>query len=203
MGTATSTRSEPDTPEVVRNGTVIRNGVNVDQLVGTIEAIKADPGLAQFQFRTRSRWENGGRSVTTVQGFHGAGQEDTSRSQPFEVASDEPPVLLGGNSAPNAVELVLTALASCLSVGFVYNAAAQGIRIEALDFELEGDVDLHGFLGLSERVRPGFRDIRLVWRVRADAPRATLEALCDYVQRTSPVLDILRNPVPVSIALAR
>ena len=115
---------------------------------------------------------------------------------------DEPPVLLGTNTAPNAVEAMLHALASCLIVGFVYNAAARGITINALDFDLEGDLDLHAFLGLSETVRPGFSEIRVRYRVDADAPRETLEELGEYVQRTSPVLDIVRNPVPVSVKLA-
>lgn len=111
-------------------------------------------------------------------------------------------MLLGGNAGPNAVEAILHALASCLAVGFVYNAAAQGITVESLNFDLEGDLDLQAFLGLSEDVRPGFENIRLTYRVKSDAPREKIEALCDYVQRTSPVLDMLRNPVPVSVALA-
>ena len=182
----------------------ITNGVNVDQLVQTIDAIKANPDLAKFQFRARTRWEGGGRSRTSIQGFYGAGQEDTSRSRPFELVGDEPPVLLGSDTGPNAVETVLAALASCITVGYVYNAAAQGIRIESLDFDLEGDLDLHTFLGLRDpgQSRPGFSNIRLIYRVKADAPREKLEELCDYVQHTSPVLDIIRNPVPVSVELA-
>jgi uncharacterized OsmC-like protein len=99
------------------------------------------------------------------------------------------------------VEAVLHALASCLAVGFAYNAAAQGIKLERLEFDLEGDVDLHGFLGLSEKVRPGYESIRVTCRVKADAPREKLVELCDYVKRTSPVLDVVRNPVPVSVML--
>jgi uncharacterized OsmC-like protein len=117
------------------------------------------------------------------------------------VEGDEPPVLLGNNAGPNAVEAVLHALASCLAVGFVYNAAAQGIKVDALDFTLEGDIDLHGFLGLSDKVRAGYQDIRLSYRVKSSAPREKIEELCDYVQKTSPVLDIIRNPVPVTISL--
>lgn len=177
------------------------NGVNVDQLVGTINAIRADPAIARFQFRAETDWVDGGHCRTTIQSFHGAKQEDTSRSRPFVLEGDEPPVLLGGNASPNAVEAVLHALAACLSVGFIYNAAAQGIRVQALSFRLEGDIDLHGFLGLSDTVRPGYEGIRLSYRVKADAPREKLEALCEYVQKTSPVLDIIRNPVPVSIEL--
>jgi uncharacterized OsmC-like protein len=177
------------------------NGVNVEQLVGTINAIKANPDLALFKFRAKNEWVNGGNSRTSIQSFYGAGQEDSSRDKPFVLEGDEPPVLLGANAGPNAVEAVLHALASCLAVGFVYNAAAQGIKIESLEFDLEGDLDLHAFLGLSEEVRPGYEGIRLTYRVKSDAPREKIEALCEYVQKTSPVLDIIRNPVPVTVSL--
>ncbi|WP_420627782.1 OsmC family protein [Candidatus Leptofilum sp.] len=177
------------------------NGVNVDQLVETIGAIQEDPEIAKFQFRSHTQWVSGGHSRTTIQSFYGAGGEDTTRSQPFILEGDEPAVLLGEDHGPNAVETVLHALASCLTVGFIYNAAAQGIHIESLEFDLEGDLDLLGFLGLSETVRPGYDNINLIYRVKSDAPREKLEALCAYVQETSPVLDIIRNPVPVSITL--
>ena len=177
------------------------NGVNVDQLVGTVKAIQENPDIARFQFRARNEWVEGGHSRTTIQGFYGAGQEDASRSQPFVLDGDEPPMLLGNNAGPNAVEAVLHALASCLAVGFVYNAAAQGITVESLSFDLEGDLDLRAFLGLSEEVRPGFESIRLTYRVKSNAPLEKIEELCEYVQKTSPVLDMIRNPVPVTVAM--
>ncbi|HSM56787.1 MAG TPA: OsmC family protein [Candidatus Sulfomarinibacteraceae bacterium] len=177
------------------------NDVNVTQLVETIDAIKDNPDLARFQFRAHNEWQDGGHSRTTIQSFYGAGQEDTSRSEPFVLEGDEPPVLLGNNAGPNAVEAILHALASCLAVGYVYNAAAQGIEIESLEFDLEGELDLHAFLGLSEDVRPGYENIHVTWRIESDAPREELLELCDYVQKTSPVVDILRNPVPVTIEL--
>jgi len=179
----------------------IQNGVDVDQLVGTINAIKANPDLANFKFRAETTWINGGHSRTKIKSFFGAGAEDTSRSKPFILDGDEPPVLLGSNAGPNAVEAVLHALASCLAVGFIYNAAAQDIKVESLDFDMEGDIDLHGFLGLSDQVRAGYQNITVNYRVKADAPREKLVELCDYVQRTSPVLDIIRNPVNVSVNL--
>jgi uncharacterized OsmC-like protein len=177
------------------------NGVNVEQLIGTINAIKENPDLAQFTFRASNTWVDGGHSQTTIKSFYGAGSEDTSRAQPFVLDGDEPPVLLGENAAPNAVEAVLHALASCLSVGFIYNAAAQGIRVEDLSFELEGDIDLHAFLGLSEDTRPGYENITLRYRMKSDASSEQLEALSEYVQKTSPVLDIISNAVPVTIEL--
>jgi len=177
------------------------NGVNVDQMVGTVNAIKENPELAGFKFRAENSWINGGHSRTRIQGFYGAGSEDDTREDAFVLDGDEPPVLLGENAGPNAVEAVLHALASCLSVGFIYNAAAQGINVQDLEFELEGDIDQQGFLGLSEEVRPGYKNISLTYQVKSDAPRKQLKALCDYVQRTSPVLNIIRNPVPVSISM--
>jgi uncharacterized OsmC-like protein len=178
------------------------NGVDVDQLMGTIGLIQENPDLARFQFRAHNEWTGGGHSRTTIQSFYGAGQEDDTRTGAFTLEGDEPSVLLGDNRAPNAVEAVLHALASCLAVGFAYNAAAQGIRVDSLDFDLEGDLDLHGFLGLSQEVRPGYEGIRVRYRVNADAPREKIEELFAHVQRTSPVLDIVRNPVPVTVELA-
>jgi uncharacterized OsmC-like protein len=181
--------------------TVHRNGIDVRELERTIAAIDAQPELARFEFRAHSEWLGGARTRTKIQGFHGAGAEDESRVEPLVLEGDEPPVLLGGNTAPNAVEGVLHALTSCLAVGFVYNAAAQGIEVDELEFDVHGDLDLRPFLGLSDDERPGYRNIEVRYRVKADATRRQIEELCAYAQRTSPVLDILRNPVPVSVKL--
>jgi uncharacterized OsmC-like protein len=175
-------------------------GVDIAQLTETVGAIQSDPTLAVFRFRADNSWLGGGHSRTSIQGFWGAGQEDASRTQPFVLEGDEPRVLLGGNTAPNAVEAVLHALASCLAVGVAYNAAAQGIEVRRLEFALEGELDLHGFLGLSSDVRPGYQDVHVTYRIDCDAPDDKVEELVGYVQRTSPVLDILRHPVHVSFA---
>src|SRR5205814_10692069 len=128
--------------------TTIVNGVDLDRLSGTIDAVTADPALARFQFRAGNHWIDGGYSRTTIKDFYGAGQEDTTRTEPFTVDSDEPPVLLGENRAPNTVEYVLHALAACVSGTIVYHAAARGIALDGLETTIHGDLDLHGFLGL-------------------------------------------------------
>lgn len=180
----------------------VQNGVNVEQLVGTVQAVQGTAELARFKFRANSRWLGGARSEARIQSFFGAGQEDKSRTQRFVVEGDEPPVLLGSNTAPNSVEAVLAALSACMTVSFVYPAAAQGIKVHNLEFSLEGDVDLHGFLKLSDKVRPGLSGVRMTAHVKADAPRAKIEELLAYAMATSPVMDTLRNPVPVSVNLA-
>ena len=177
------------------------NGIDIDQLVATVNAIKKNPDIARFQFRTDTEWVNGGRSRSRAQGFFGAGTEDDSRKKPFTIEGDEPPVLLGSNTGPNAVEAILASIGSCLAVGFVYNAAAQGIKVKSLKFTIKGDIDLHGFLGLSEEIRPGYQNISVSYKINSDAPREKIEELCEYVQRTSPVLDMIRNGLPVSVTL--
>jgi uncharacterized OsmC-like protein len=178
-----------------------RNGVDVDRLVATIGAVQGDPNLAKFTFRARSSWEAGGRNKGEIREFEHAGATTTERPQAFELIGDEPPVLLGTNAGPNAVELVLQALAFCYAVGYAYNAAARGIEIQELRYEIEGELDLHRFLALGGP-RAGFAEIRAKSWVRSpNATVAQLEELCQYVQDTSPVRDILADPVPVTTDL--
>jgi uncharacterized OsmC-like protein len=180
--------------------TTIRNGVDVDRLVATIDAIKGDPGIAKFTFSARSEWESGARNRGEIGEFKHAGST-TQRSQTFQLAGDEPAVLLGTDTGPNAVELVLQALAFCYGVGVVYNGAAQGIEIDELRYEIEGDIDLHRFVGLGGP-RAGFSAIRAkAWVRSSNATREQLDELCQYVQDTSPVRDILAAPVPVTTSL--
>ncbi len=178
-----------------------RNGIDVGQLLGTIDAVKKEPEIANFQFRAQTDWLGGGHVRTTFQNFYGAKEENTSRTTPIVLEGDEPPVLLGENQGANAVEALLHALSSCLAVGFIYNAAAQEINVESLSFNMKGNIDLHAFLGLSDKKRAGYENIEVKYQVKADAPREKLVELCDYVQKTSPVLDMLRNPVEVNIEM--
>ena len=182
--------------------TSIVNGVDLDRLSGTIDHVTAEPALARFQFRARNHWIDGGYSRTTIQDFYGAGQEDTTRTQPFTVDADEPPVLLGENRAPNTAEYVLHALAACLSGTIVYHAAARGIALDGLETTIEGDLDLHGFLGLDSRVRPGYEQIRVTIKAAGDFDDDQLAELASLI-RYSPVRDIVSNPVPVAVDVAR
>jgi uncharacterized OsmC-like protein len=178
-----------------------RNGVDVEHLVATVGAVQADANVAKFTFRARSSWESGGRNKGEIREFEHAGATTTERPKAFELIGDEPPVLLGTNGGPNAVELVLQALAFCYAVGYAYNAAAKGIEIEELRYEVEGDLDLHRFLGLGGP-RAGFSAIRAKsWVRSSNATAAQLEELCQYVQDTSPVRDILAAAVPVTTDL--
>jgi uncharacterized OsmC-like protein len=178
----------------------IINGVNVDQLLDTVNAVKDKAEIAKFKFRARNKWVNGGHNRTTVNDFDGACQTH-DRKEPFVFEEDEPPVLLGEDKGANPVEFALAALAGCLTTSLIYHAAAKGIRIDEVESRLEGSLDLHGFLGLSESIRNGYESIRVTFKIKADAPEETLKELVELAQKRSPVFDIISNPVPVSVEL--
>ncbi|HEU4604721.1 MAG TPA: OsmC family protein [Nitrososphaera sp.] len=178
----------------------IVNGVNVDNLFRTVVAVKGNPTIAKFNFRAKNRWINGGSNRTTVNEFYGACQTH-SRSKPFEYVKDEPPILLGNDQGANPVEYALAALAGCLTTSLIYHAAAQGIKIEQVESKLQGDLDLQGFFGLSEKIRNGYEHIDVTFKIKSDAPKEKLQELVELAQKRSPVFDMISNPTPVHVAL--
>ena len=178
------------------------NGVNVDELFGTIDAVKKAPVIAKFRFRAGNRWMGGGHNRTTVANFYGT-QQDHERKEPFVLDADEPPLLLGRDLGPNPVEYALTALAACVTTSIVYHAAAKGITIRAMESRLEGDIDLQGFLGIRDDVPRGYQAIRMVVDIDADAPPEKLEEIVRLGPTYSPVYDTITRAVPVSVSLAK
>jgi uncharacterized OsmC-like protein len=179
----------------------IVNGIDVQRLTNTIDAIKTNPDLAKFRFRAHNWWVDGTHARTSIRNFYGAGKEDTSRGKAFVLDADEPAVLLGEDHGPNATEALLYALASCLNTTFIYHAAARGVKVDELEIDLEGELDLRGILGLSEQVRRGYKHIAVTFRVKSDAPRDQFAELCELAQKRSPVFDMVSNPTPVSVHL--
>jgi len=176
------------------------NGVDVDQLFGNIDAIKNAPVLGKFKFRANNKWINGGHNQTTIKNFHGI-QQEHDHADPFELDADEPPLLLGEDIGPNPVEYALTALAACVTTALVYHAAAKGIKLNAVEARLEGDIDLRGFLGISDGVRRGYENIRIYYKIDADVPDEQLEELVQMGTKYSPVFDTISNPVNVTAQL--
>lgn len=175
----------------------IRNGVNVDDLMATVEAIKAKPSLAQFVFRSKAKWINRAHTQSTFDSLYGAGEEHKRSTQLF-AEGDEPAALLGTDLAPNAAEAV-HALSCCMSVTYAYNAAAMGIDIKNLSFEMETDSNLLGFLELDKNVRPGLSPIRVKVNLECNGTPEQVRELHDKVNRTSPLMDTFRNPVDLQV----
>lgn len=179
----------------------ITNGVKVDELFSTINAIKEMPGIAKFKFRAANKWVNGGLNRTKIKNFYGT-QKELSHNKTFELEADEPPTLLGEDKGPNPVEYALTALASCVTTSIVYHAAAKGIELKSVESKLEGDIDLRGFLGLSKEVSPGYKEIRMNFKIDSDAPAEQIKELIEYAPFLSPVFNTITKAVPVSVKLA-
>ena len=180
----------------------VRNGVDREKLFATLDLIKTQPELARFQFRATNRWIAGAHNRSTIQGFYGAGAEDTSRNQAFVLDAAEPEVLLGANNGPNPVEYVLHALAACLTISIAYVAAARGVNVTSIESTLAGDLDARGAFGLSDEVRNGFEQIHASFRVTGDAPAEKLREVVERARARSAVYDILTNGVPVEVEVA-
>jgi uncharacterized OsmC-like protein len=178
------------------------NGVNVDELFGTIEAVKGAPVIAKFKFRAANEWVDGGLNRTRINHFYGT-QQEHGHKEPFMLTADEPPVLLGKDKGPNPVEYLLTALAGCVTTSIVYHAAARGITIHSMESRLEGDIDLQGFLGIKDDVPKGFQAIRMYVKIDADCPPEKLEEIVKLGPTYSPVFDTITRPVPVTVELAK
>jgi len=179
----------------------IRNGVETEQMYGTLDAIKAQPELGIFQFRARNHWIEGAHNRSTIDHFYGAGQEDTSREQPFVIDAGEPAILLGTDTGANPAEYLLHALAACLTTTLVYVAAARKVRLTEVESTLEGDMDVRGALGLSDDVRNGFTQIRATFTVKGDAPPEKLREIIERAQQRSAVFDMVSHGVPVTVDL--
>lgn len=177
----------------------IRNGLDVEQMTQTVELLKEQPALAQFEFRARNTWISGGENRSTIKDFFGAGQADQSRTSAFEFTNGEPPVLLGHNEGANPVEFLLHALAGCVTTTTVLHATARGIRIRSISTELEGSIDLQGLLALDPAVPAGYREIRIRMDIQADCSDAELDELLAFAQQHSPVCNTICRPVPVRL----
>jgi len=171
------------------------NGVNLDTLMGTVNAIQAEPMLGSCHFRATNQWVGGAFNQSKITGFYGANQE-IAHKQAFHLVADEPAILAGNDDGANPVEHLLHALASCLTTSMVAHAAVRGIEIGDIESELEGDIDLNGFLGLNSETAKGFTRIQVKFHVKASAQDLkVIESLAAF----SPVLNTLTNGVPVQV----
>jgi uncharacterized OsmC-like protein len=183
----------------------IVNGINVEALRQSIHGIKADPELAKFRFRVANSWISGTNNRARIKGFYGVKKEH-ERSKELELGTydiDEPQVLLGNDKGPNPVEWVLVALSGCVTTSLVAFAAAKGIELRSVETELEGDLDVRGFLNIDPNVRNGYQQIRLKFNIDSDASDEQLEELVEIAKQRSPVFDIVTNKVQVESSFER
>ncbi len=164
------------------------NDVDIESVAGLAGKIQEQPEVAATRWSATVNWKGGFRSEATIREFEPS-------------VSDEPAALGGTDTGPNPVEQVLAALGNCLAVGYAANATAAGIELNDLAIELDGDLDLHTFLGLTDG-NAGYENISVRVKIDSNATSEQLQALHEKVVGTSPVGHTLSRAVPVTIDLA-
>ena len=179
----------------------VNNGVNVGALLAAREALKSAPEAAKFTWRASCKWQNGTHSQTKVEGFHGLGEEQKHKTE-FSFEADHPEVFASEDLGATPVEMVLVGLASCLTAGVAAVAQNRGIQLRSVEAKLEGSMDIQGILGIDSDVRNGYDDIKVTFKIDADASKKEIEALVAQSQKRSAVYDIITNPTNVTVEVA-
>ena len=195
MSTATIERENTTSYQLIDSTEKFLNGVNVTAVNELIDSVQADPKLANCKFHLKNNWITCGQNHSRVESFYGAKQENYHEA-PFTLNADEPPLLAGQGTGANPVEYLLHALVSCLTTTLVYHAAARGIKIEELESEVGGNLDLRGFLEISNEVRNGYQDIYINFRVKTD--KKNIEKL-KTLYKLSPVFDVVSKGTNVQV----
>ena len=176
----------------------VNNGVNVAALLEAREVLRGAPEAAQFKWRASCKWQNGTHSMTTIRNFFGLGQEQSHKSE-FHFEADHPEIFASEDLGATPVELVLAGLASCLTAGVAAVAQNRGIQLRSVEAELEGSMDIQGILGIDGDVRNGYDDIKVTFKIDADASQEDIEAIVAQSQKRSAVYDIITNPTDVAV----
>ncbi|MGE3512872.1 MAG: OsmC family protein [Vicinamibacterales bacterium] len=179
----------------------VNNGVNVQALLDAREALKGAPEATQFTWRASCKWQNGTHSKTTVRSFFGLGQEQQHKTEStFE--ADHPEIFASEDHGITPVEYLLVGLASCLTAGVASVAQNRGIQLRSVEAQVEGKMDIRGILGMDGDVRNGYDDIKVTFKIDADAPKKEIEAVVAQSQKRSAVYDAITNPVNVTVEVA-
>jgi uncharacterized OsmC-like protein len=180
---------------------VIDNGVNVQALLDARGVLVDAPGAAQFTWRASTKWEHGVHSTTSVHNFFGLGEEQSHKAESVFDA-DHPAVFAAEDNGITPIEYLLVGLTSCLTAGVAAVAQNRGIQIRSIEATVEGDHDIRGILGADSDVRNGFNDVRVNFKIDADASQQEIEALVAQSQKRSAVFDALTNPTEVTVTVA-
>ena len=174
------------------------NGLDLEALQGVVEAVRKNPAEGMVGFHVRTNWKGQAASVASVESYTLGGKKIPRN---FKIAIDEPLELLGGNSAPNPQEMLMAALNACVMVGYVAGASMRGINLTKLEIETTGELDLRGFLGLDDKVKPGYDAIQYVVRIKGNGTPEQFREIHETVMKTSPNYFNLSQPVRIEARL--
>jgi uncharacterized OsmC-like protein len=171
------------------------NGLDLDALGETVEAVQKDAKKAIVGFDVTTRWTGQTRSETTVEGYMLAGERIVRN---HTIIADEPCELLGSDGAPNPQELLMAAFNACITVGYVAGASVHGITLDSLEIRTRGELDLRGFLGLSDAVAPGYENVEYEVLIKGNGTPEQFEEIHQAVMKTSPNYFNISRPIRLS-----
>jgi uncharacterized OsmC-like protein len=179
----------------------IDNGVNVDALLEARTVLEGAPEAAQFTWRASSKWDHGVHSTTTIQNYFGLGEEQSHKTE-TSFDADHPETFAAPDNGITPIEYLLVGLTSCLTAGVASVAQNRGIKLHSVESTVEGHHDVRGILGVDSDVRNGFNDIKVTFKIDADATQQEIEALVAQSQKRSAVFDALSNPTEIAVEVA-
>jgi uncharacterized OsmC-like protein len=179
----------------------VDNGVDVEALLGAREALTAAPDAAAFEWRATCEWQRGTHSTTDVECFFGLGEEQSHRTR-YSFDVDHPEIFASEDNGATPVEYILVGLAGCLTAGVAAVAQNREIQLRSVSATVEGAMDVRGILGIDSDVRNGFSDIKVTYRIDADATPEDIKALVAQSQKRSAVYDIITNPTNVRVEVS-
>jgi len=162
--------------------------LDLDAFEATRDAVARDPSVGRGTWTTTTTWQDGARAHTTARSF--------------SIETDEPEALGGTDAAVDPMELLLAAIGTCLTIGWVTQARQRGIDYRDLRIDVTGEFDLRGYLDLDEETRPGFTSISYTVSVDTDASPEVLAEIQEITERTSPMYDSVLNATPMTGRIA-
>lgn len=178
--------------------TQIVNGIDVQALKSSIQAVAADPAKGQTHWQVETHWKGGTRSDTRVREYQIGG---TRVPKDFTLRVDEPRELCGTNQYANPQEYLLAALNACMTVGYAVVCANEGIELEELRIETEGDIDLRGLFRLDETVKPGYDSLKYTVHIKGNATPEQFQRVHEIVMATSPNRFNIANSIKLNSRL--
>lgn len=174
------------------------NGIDTDALKEVMGEVSKDPSVGIVKFQVQTSWQGQTRSETQIDGYEIGGQKVNRK---FSITIDEPEELLGENTSANPQEYLMAALNACVMNTYVIASAMKGIRLEKVEIETEGELDLRGFLGIDKSVKPGYEELQYTVRIKGDGTKEQFEEIHKSVMSTSPNYYNIANAIRLNSKL--
>jgi uncharacterized OsmC-like protein len=174
------------------------NDVGLEALKATDKMVRENPALGKCVVKVRSTWARGTKTQVTLSEWYAGGEKMTLPPRRFTITVDEPEMLGGLDNAPFPPEVLLAALAGCVTNGTATNAAMFGVPIDGIEIEMEANIDVRGMLGHDKSVRNGITDINYTVTIQSSAPEDKVRKCKETLDRKSPIRDTLANPVNIT-----